>query len=549
MSDITQTCEITGGKFVVTDWEQSLLERMDMPLPRLILDERHRRRMTHRNERSIYQDQCDKCKKSIISMYSPDKKMIVYCSDCWWADDWDARDYGRDFDFSRPFFDQFYELQLVTPHLALINTKAENSAYCNATISNKNCYLVFGGDFNQDCLYSVFNFNCKDSSDLYWVTHSELCYDCVDCRDSYNLKYSQNSYGCRDSSFLFDCRNVSNCFGCVGLRSKEYHIFNKPYSKVDYEKKVASFRLDTWKGVQYMKKEFATFKLNFPHRAAMIVNSENCTGDFIEDSRNCVNTFDGFGGMEDIKDVICTGDLKDSLSLDHAGHHSELLYEVLSVASGYRCAFGTFMWQSRETYYSDTVFSSKSLFGCTNMKRAEFCVFNKQYSESGYTDLKARMIDHMKKTGEWGLFFPMEKSLFAYNETVANDFFPLTKMEVLERGLKWLDEEVREKGTGAMILDSIHDVKDDLVGKVLVCEKTGRPYKLVPQELKLYRKLGVPVPHFAPETRNRLRWDQRNPRHLWVRSCDKCGVEIETSYAPERPEKVYCEACYLKEVY
>ena len=24
---------------------------------------------------------------------------------------------------------------------------------------------------------------------------------------------------------------------------------------------------------------------------------------------------------------------------------------------------------------------------------------------------------------------------------------------------------------------------------------------------------------------------------------------IETTYAPDRPEKVYCEQCYLKEVY
>ena len=549
MSDITQTCEITGGKFVVTKFEQELLKQMDMPLPRLILDERHRRRMTHRNERSIYQDQCDKCKKSIISIYSPDKNVTVYCHGCWWGDGWDARDYGKEFDFDRPFFDQFYELQMATPRLALLNTKAENSEYCNVTISNKNCYLVFGGDFNQDCTYSVFNFYCKDSSDLYWVTHSELCYDCVDCRNCYNVRYAQNAHGCRDSAFLFDCRNVSNCFGCVGLRGKDYYIFNKPYSKEAYEEKVKSFRLDTWKGVQYMKQEFAKFKLNFPHRAAMIMNSENCTGDFIEDSRNCINCFDAFGGLEDVKDVICAGDLKDSLSTDHAGHKSELVYEGVSVVGGYRCAFGTYMWDSQEIYYSDMVLNSKSLFGCTNMKRAEFCLFNKQYSKSEYADLKARVIDHMKKTGEWGLFFPMEKSLFAYNETVANDFFPLTKAEALERGLKWLDEEVREKGTGAMISDSIHDVEDDLVGKVLVCEKIGRLYKLVPQELKLYRKLGVPVPHFAPETRNRLRWDQRNPRHLWMRSCDKCGVEIETSYAPERPEKVYCEACYLKEVY
>ncbi|MFZ1019649.1 MAG: hypothetical protein WAN61_01490 [Minisyncoccia bacterium] len=30
---------------------------------------------------------------------------------------------------------------------------------------------------------------------------------------------------------------------------------------------------------------------------------------------------------------------------------------------------------------------------------------------------------------------------------------------------------------------------------------------------------------------------------------EKCAVEFETSYAPERPEIVYCEKCYQQEVY
>jgi len=29
----------------------------------------------------------------------------------------------------------------------------------------------------------------------------------------------------------------------------------------------------------------------------------------------------------------------------------------------------------------------------------------------------------------------------------------------------------------------------------------------------------------------------------------KCEIEFETSYAPERPEIVYCEKCYQQEVY
>ncbi len=48
---------------------------------------------------------------------------------------------------------------------------------------------------------------------------------------------------------------------------------------------------------------------------------------------------------------------------------------------------------------------------------------------------------------------------------------------------------------------------------------------------------------------NRLK--KINPFKLWHRSCihEGCNNEFETSYAPERPEIVYCERCYQNEVY
>ena len=46
----------------------------------------------------------------MISVYSPDKAYTVYNSSDWWSDKWDGMDYGKDFDFSRPFFEQMDEL-------------------------------------------------------------------------------------------------------------------------------------------------------------------------------------------------------------------------------------------------------------------------------------------------------------------------------------------------------------------------------------------------------------------------------------------------------
>ncbi len=76
----------------------------------------------------------------------------------------------------------------------------------------------------------------------------------------------------------------------------------------------------------------------------------------------------------------------------------------------------------------------------------------------------------------------------------------------------------------------------------------------------LYRKMGIPIPKKCFACRRNDRLALRNPRKLWHRTCmcdkenhfhstDKCEVEFETSYAPNRPEIVYCEKCYQQEVY
>jgi hypothetical protein len=37
----------------------------------------------------------------------------------------------------------------------------------------------------------------------------------------------------------------------------------------------------------------------------------------------------------------------------------------------------------------------------------------------------------MKSTGEWGEFFPLALSPFGYNETVAQDYFPITESKAI----------------------------------------------------------------------------------------------------------------------
>jgi hypothetical protein len=87
--------------------------------------------LAFRNERKLYRRQCDASKKPIISIYSPDKEYVVYDQKIWWSDEWDAMNYGREFDFSKTFTQQFDELMRVVPRMSLVNMESENSEYCN----------------------------------------------------------------------------------------------------------------------------------------------------------------------------------------------------------------------------------------------------------------------------------------------------------------------------------------------------------------------------------------------------------------------------------
>ena len=82
-----------------------------------------------------------------------------------------------------------------------------------------------------------------------------------------------------------------------------------------------------------------------------------------------------------------------------------------------------------------------------------------------------------------------------------------------------------------------------------MCEVSGKPFRIIKQELEFYRKHHLPVPRRHPDQRHLDRMKLRNPRKLYERTCDKCGVGMQTTYAPDRPEIVYCEKCYNKEMY
>lgn len=550
------SCTQCQQSFEISELSQSLYQRLappfsaphsgttyPLPIPNLCPACRWQRRLAYRNERTLHRRECSLTGRSMVSMYPSDVPFPVYYISDWLSDKWDATRYGRSFDFSKPFFEQFDELRNTVPHFNLFIDPQldENSDFTNCSDYSKNCYLISQASTNEDCFYSRSINSCKNCCDCLHVHTCELCYECINLVNCYHCLYSQDCENCSDCSFSSSLRGCKNCFGCHNLIQKEYHFFNQPLSRAEWEKRVKGLTL-TPESIKKLRQESEEVRLKTPHRFSRILHSENCTGDHINHCRDCTDVFDSLDLEHCAYCNEVTNGAKFCMDFCMWGRETELLYECCGCGNGaYQLLCCNQCWQNVSyLLYCDSCFPAVSnCFGCFGLQRKRFCILNKQYSEEEYYALLPRIIKHLQETKEWGQFFPTALSPFGYNETMASEYFPLTQADVLQRGWKWraIDEKTV---TG----DKLRNTSE----QVLTCQESGRPFKLQKPELSFYQKLALPMPQIHPDLRHRRRIAQRNPRKLFKRFCEDSGVPILTTYAPDRPEIVYSEQSYLAAV-
>jgi hypothetical protein len=206
---------------------------------------------------------------------------------------------------------------------------------------------------------------------------------------------------------------------------------------------------------------------------------------------------------------------------------------------------------------------------CASLRNKQYCILNRQYSNNEYEELVLKIIKHMndmpyvsqRASGltfasatagkkeqivyKYGEFFPPEFSPFSYNETIAQEYFPLTKEQAIEQGHSWKDPEPRNyqiTKTPAQLPDHIKDVPDSITEEIIQCahaklttsqvvistsqvdnpdrleptcnEQCTTAFKIIPDELQFYRKMNLPLPRLCPNCRHYARLRQRNPLKL-----------------------------------
>jgi hypothetical protein len=546
-------CQQCGGTFEIFQEDIDFYKKLRVPPPKLCPDCRRQTRLAFVNYTTLYKRRCSAPghQEKIISQIPEPTLFSVYDFDYYWSGNWDPMKYARDYDFSKPFFEQIKELLQTVPQPANTRDPASiNSEYTAYGVQLKNCYYTFGGLHSENVFYGHWPMNSRDCFDVLVPWDSERCYEVVYSKKCYHCQFVYFSQNCLDSAFLFDCRNCQNCFGCLNLRNKKYHFFNQPLTKEGYKKRLSEIDLGDRQQLEYFKEQFLKLLISLPKRNLIHQNNVNSTGTLLENCRDCQECFFVING-ENLRytEINLGRDCMDTL----LGMAPSRCYYTATPYEGSELKFS--VNSRKQSLGLEYCFNCKNCwycFGCIGLVNKKFCIFNKQYSEKDYWQMVDKIKTQMLKVGEYGEFLPISFSWFPYNASLAQVFFPLNKDEAEKKGLRWV--EITPSEFRGKILSSeevpanIRDVKDDILNVAIRCAKTNRLFRVIKSELEFYRKENLPVPILHPQERLLDRFSWLGSFKLEPISCAKCGKLTMASFRKGIKENIYCEACYLQEV-
>lgn len=576
-------CQNCKQDFTIEPDDFSFYEKIKVPPPTFCPECRFVRRMLWRNEWHLFRKKDFNTGEFIFSSFPEESPVRIYDRDYWYSDAWEPMDFGFNYDFSRNFFEQFKDLMYTIPLPSHSMFNIINCNFCMNANDIKGCYFVRGASWTEDSAYLVWDRASKQCFDSHMTNACELSYGNLNTTSCYKTFFSVD---CENSTNIFlckDCIGCNDCFGSIGLRNQSYCIFNQPYSKEEYEKKINEFNLMTETGLTEAKEKVYIHWLKYPTKYMHSRQNVNVSGDYIYESKNSLNCYRLRGG-ENCKFVqnILSSPVKDSYDYSNYGDNTELVYESVVVGSGIsNVKFSTQCFPNlKDSAYCYYCSNSSDLFGCVGLRNKQYCIFNKQYTKEEYFEMVEKIKKHMDempyvdKKGrvyKYGEFFPMELSPFTYNVTGAYDLSYVSEAKAKEFGYNSYlitknDYKISLKNIN--IPDSIEDINIDVLDEVIECAHKGNcnqectnAFRIIESEFTFYKRMNIPLPRLCPNCRHYERLKYRNSMYLYKRACmcdkvnhhnhegENCEVEFETSYAPDRPEIVYCEKCYQNEVY
>jgi hypothetical protein len=548
-------CKISGKEFSVSVHEQELRGKFgfaDTP-PDVLPKHRFQYLGAFWPHWNLYKRKCDKTGKNIVSIFRPDCAYPVWQRDEWIAN---ANPPSKDFDFSRSFFEQAFELFPKCPIPHIFQSHNENCEYTDDWYYSKNCYLCHSGQNNEDCRYCYGCDSIKNLHNSVFSFESELCIDLINSRLCFNSSFLVNCKNIYDSSFLYDCRDCRDCLFCCNLRNKKYCLGNEQLTQSEFEKKKKEWDFSSFQNYEKAKEHFAEMMKEMAwHRALQIDHCENSTGNFIYNCKDCENCYM----------LSCH---ENCANISFSGPHVKSVLDSLGTVGGeltFMCSLPVYSYEARFCFsvshcrfvdYCAYMQNCHYCFGCCGLVNQEYCIFNKKYPKEEYETLRNTIIQHMKKTGEWGNFFTPQFAPNPYDESYSGFYFPLSENEKTDQGfvgaqpIEKISVKTAEINEIPDSLDSLTSENEDrLLKQIFWDDKYQRPFQIQQADIDFRRRLNIPLPrtYYINRIQSNLRWMPFSGE-LRETNCAKAGDKIQTNWSPEYDKRILCEQEYLKHV-
>lgn len=529
--------------------EQRLRQKLDAPI---IESRTPQERLQHLgafwSHWALHRRTCDATNRSIISVYRPDCPYPVWHFEHWLEHA--APPSGSEWNGHSGFFSHLWSFFQRSPIPHLSAGQSENCDYGDDVWHSRNLYLTHSAVQCQDLLYCYRVYNVRDSLFCVFCHDSELCYECVNCRNCFDLISCLSCRNCSQSAFLYDCRDCSDCLWCWNLRSKQYCIANQQLSREEYLAKRKEFN---WSSRHfYQQAQSRLHQLVFDnafHRANHLTRCEHVAGDYLEGARDCQHCF----FAHDIQDCInCVrgGDgIKDAVDCLAFDLNVERVYNVVMGSENcydLYCCFN--MVRCQFMRYCAYCVGCSNCFGCCGLVNKKFYIFNQPCSEELYHIKVANLIDTLRSTGNYGAFFPGYFAPNVYDESWSGYHFPLSPDAQQMSGFRYSAPAaypVHQAIDSSEIPDNPFSTEvDAIIGKTFWDANCGRAFRVSAEEVKLSRKLGVPIgtEFYVVRLQRNYGWipfgDVRNV------TCVSCRSTTATLLNARFDRAVLCEPCY-----
>jgi hypothetical protein len=472
-------CRLTGEQFKVADLEIELYSRFGAEVPDLLPRERIRILSSFLNLRHFF-------RREQFTTHRADWGRSI-------AADIDPLSFGRELPRVQQFLEELLDLYNSVPRPALFGELEKAVGSTSIQLGDRLSYVSAGARVSLGTT-SAFVRDSRGFCDSFSCSGLKDSYGCFNSNDLLRVAYAESSNGCSECRFIVNCVDCNHCLFCRDLNGASYQVGNRPVSREEFERILAELNLNTRGGLESALQRFFGLKeesvVSANPYSLQTTNSLN-----VWFSNNVTDCVDLFGYCEDLEESI--------LSINCGG--------------GRRLLGSQFCWgEVEELYYSAYCTKSRELIGCVGLEGRQYCILNRQYSESDYQALKSSIFESLKKKRSLGRPLNFKFSDYPYNATLAQDLFPLTKVQSALLEVRF-DERLEQYQPSRLDLSRVSDLPqtvEEAQGSpdgIYLCELSGKPFQYFPLELELCSKLAICPSSYCYEERfrqmiSRLRW-------------------------------------------